>query len=93
MVNKGDRVKDKITGLTGIVWAITDYLHGCRRIHVQPEQLTPDGKVQETFVFDEPQLEVIEASAYEIEVPKKPKKQEPGGPHHLKADKPQLGGK
>lgn len=37
MVELGDRVKDKISGLKGIAVGISNYLYGCRRISIQPE--------------------------------------------------------
>lgn len=79
MVTLGDKVKDRITGLTGIVVASTSYLNGCRRISVQPQELK-DGKPVEPSHFDEPQVEVIERGAIQAE-PKQGK--EPGGPAYL----------
>ena len=57
-IELGDRVKDKITGLKGIVTARHEYLYGCLRMAVQPEE-GKDGKPIETFVVDEPQLELL----------------------------------
>jgi len=56
MIDLGDEVKDSITGFKGIVVAVTNWLHGCRRITVQPAKLSTDGKPNETHTFDEPQL-------------------------------------
>lgn len=58
MVELGDRVKDKISGLAGIAVAISVYLYGCKRIGVQPEE-SKDGKPSEWFTVDEPQLEIL----------------------------------
>jgi len=55
----GDRVQDQITKITGIVVSTTDWLYGCRRIGVQPEELK-DGKPVEAMHFDEAQLVVIQ---------------------------------
>lgn len=73
-INLGDKVKDSITGFEGIAIAITDWLHGCRRITVQPEKLTAEGNVRESQTFDEPQLIIVKA--------KEPKRQPvfTGGP-------------
>ena len=57
-IKLGDRVKDKITGLKGIAIGATDWLYGCRRICVQPEE-AKDGKPAESFHVNEPQLELI----------------------------------
>lgn len=62
MITLGDRAKDKITGLTGIVVAKTTWLHGCERITIQPEKLQ-GGKVPETATFDEAQIEVVKVAA------------------------------
>lgn len=54
----GDEVKDTLTGLTGVVIAITDWLNGCQRITVQPHELK-DGKPVEPSTLDVEQLEVL----------------------------------
>lgn len=57
-IELGDRVKDPITGLAGIVTSITIWLHGCIRIGVQPENLK-DGKPVEASYVDQSQLVVV----------------------------------
>jgi len=57
-VNLGDKVRDTITGLTGIAVARTEWFNGCTRIVVQPQAIK-DGKAVETSCFDEPQLQVL----------------------------------
>ena len=57
-VELGDRVKDRITGLAGIAVGKTDWLFGCRRITIQPEE-AKEGKPAEMFHADEPQLVVV----------------------------------
>lgn len=54
----GDKVTDSITGFTGIVVAITDWIHGCIRVTVQAQQLE-DGKPVPTQCFDEGQLVIV----------------------------------
>lgn len=61
-IKLGDRVKDKISGLKGIAIGMTDWLYGCRRFCVQPEE-AKDGKPAETFHVDEPQLDLVKAGA------------------------------
>jgi len=58
-VKLGSKVKDKITGLTGIAVARTCWLHGCVRVTIQPQELK-DGKPLDNYTVDEPQCEVIE---------------------------------
>ena len=57
-IQLGDRVRDTLTGFAGIAVAETQWLHGCRRITIQPEKLN-DGKVVEAMTFDEPQIVVV----------------------------------
>jgi hypothetical protein len=71
MVQLGDKVKDKISGFTGIAVARTDWLYGCIRITIQPE-VSKEGKYVENQTFDEPQLVVLKAGAIKDEK-KKPK--------------------
>jgi len=58
MIDLGDRVKDPITGFTGIVTCITYWLHGCVRVGVQPEVLH-EGKPVEDRYFDEAQMRIV----------------------------------
>ncbi|MBL0233212.1 MAG: hypothetical protein IPQ08_06065 [Chitinophagaceae bacterium] len=58
MLKLGDLLQDTVTGLKGIAVARTEWLNGCNRITIQP-LLGKDGKVPDTYTFDEPQLVVI----------------------------------
>ena len=60
MIELGSKVKDPITGLTGIAVARAVWLHGCARIHVQRQGFDKDGKPFDIIGFDEPQLEVLQ---------------------------------
>lgn len=60
MVELGDKVRDKVTGLTGIAVSRHSYLNGCDRIGVQ-QPVDKDGKLPDAPCFDEPQLEVLDA--------------------------------
>jgi len=55
MINLGDKVKDRITGLEGIAIAKVIYLNGCVRYEVKPKGLK-DGKTIESEWIDEQQL-------------------------------------
>lgn len=61
-MNLGDKVKDQVTGFTGIVIARTTFLHGCVRCGVQSDKLK-DGKPMESQWIDEPQLTLVAAAA------------------------------
>lgn len=55
VVELGDRAKDQITGFTGIVVAITEWLNGCIRVTIQPAELH-EGKPVESWTFDIEQI-------------------------------------
>ena len=61
-INLGDKVRDRITGLEGIVIARTDWINGCIRMLVQPQHLK-DGKPVETSSFDIEELILVQADA------------------------------
>lgn len=63
-VNLGDRVKDTITGFTGIAVAITQHLNGCLHIGIEAASLEPEKHRPVYDVFDIQRIEVIEAGAY-----------------------------
>jgi len=74
-INLGDKVRDTVTGFTGIATGRTNWLQGCTRVGVQTQELH-DGKPIESQWFDEPQLEVIEKGAIASQKTEEP----PGGP-------------
>ena len=57
-IKLGDLVKDSITGFEGVVICVAEWLHGCRRMTVQPKALK-DGRPIESASFDEPQLVLL----------------------------------
>ncbi len=59
MIRLGDKVKDSITGLTGIAVARSTYLNGCDHIAIQG--MAKDGKVPDMVWFDEPQIVLVKA--------------------------------
>jgi hypothetical protein len=85
-IELGDRVKDSVTGFTGIAIAITTWLHGCIRIGVQPEKKDKDGKPLESVHFDQSQLVMVKKAIHTpqvLEVQAKPKpeiRRSSGGP-------------
>lgn len=58
MINLGDRVKDKITGMVGIAIGSSQWLYGCNQFCVKPEELK-DGKPIDAFWIDEYQLDIV----------------------------------
>ncbi len=73
MINLGDKVKDGVSGFTGIAIGRTVWLQGCDRVIVQPP-VGKDGKLPDCATFDEPQLILIKAK-----VVKKAKSDKTGG--------------
>lgn len=76
--NLGDEVKDRITGLKGIIIARTEWFNKCIRYVVQPVKLE-DGKRVEEAAFDEDQIVIVTAD----KVPP-PSKIRTGGPQNDK---------
>ncbi len=71
-IKLGDKVRDRISGFSGVIVAITEWLNGCRRLTISP-QVLHEGKPVDTQTFDAEQIEKIEAVK---ETPQKPH----GGP-------------
>lgn len=61
-VNLGDEARHIITGFSGIVIALTEWLNGCVRVTVQSRELK-DGKTIEAQSFDLQEVEVTQAGA------------------------------
>ena len=64
----GDKARDTISGFTGIIVAITDWLNGCRRITIAPQELK-DGKRIDSDTFDCEQIERVEIAAPKVTKP------------------------
>ena len=65
MVNLGDKVKDEVSGFTGIAVSCHSYLNGCNRITVQPA-IDKDKKLPKSATFDEPQLKVMKTKVVKL---------------------------
>lgn len=65
MIKLGSRVKDSLTGFTGIATGRTEWMFGCARISIEPEELK-DGKPIEMAWFDEQRVVVIEDKAIDV---------------------------
>ena len=57
-IKLGSKVKDTVSGFTGVAVSSHEYLNGCRRVTIQPP-VDKDGKLPEVQSFDEPQLQVL----------------------------------
>ena len=58
MIQLGQKVKDKITGFTGIAIGKCEYLTGCTQYGVAPAA-GKDSKIPDTHWFDENRIEVV----------------------------------
>ena len=65
MIILGSRVKDSLTGFTGIATARAEFLYGCTRICIEPEEMK-DGVPIESKYFDEQRVEVIQEMAPQV---------------------------
>lgn len=61
-VERGDRVKDKVTGAAGIVIARSEWLNGCVQFAVKPPA-DKNGKMEDSFWVDADQLRVMKKAA------------------------------
>ncbi len=62
-IRLGDLAKDSLTGFTGVVVAITDWIHGCRRLTLQPRALK-DGRPIESYTVDAPQCQLVKSGKF-----------------------------
>jgi len=58
MIKLGQKVKDKITGFTGIATARVEYLNGCVQFCVKP-QMVKTGLMPDGAYIDDMELDVI----------------------------------
>lgn len=59
-IKNGESVRDTITGFTGIVTGIVNYLTGCRQMLVQPP-VDDKGDARKSQWYDEDRLERVDA--------------------------------
>lgn len=68
MINLGDKVKDRISGFSGIATARYEYLNGCIRFQVEPDKLNK-GAMIDGKIFDLEQLTVVQAAKVRVTRP------------------------
>ncbi len=68
-VKTGDRVRDPMSRLEGVVVARTEWLYGCVRVTFQPIG-SKDGAPFDTVTVDEPQVEILTATEAELAEPR-----------------------
>ena len=72
-IKLGVLCRDIVTGFDGIAVAKTEWLSGCIRFTLQPQDMTKEGALKDSQAFDVEQLVVV-GKGVQI------KKQEAGGP-------------
>lgn len=60
----GDKVRDRVSGHTGIVCIRSEHLNGCKQYGVFPEK-GPDGKIPDAINIDGEQLEFVDGGLNE----------------------------
>jgi len=81
-VKLGDRARDVLTGMEGIVFGITSYATGCDHIGLKRQGTTPDGNQFDMHWCDEPLVEVLETGALQLPGDASPAKKNGGPPLH-----------
>ena len=70
-IQLGDKVKDTVTGFTGIAVGRTEWIAGCSRITIQPEcKKGKEMDLEDNQTFDEPLLKIIRKKKVEKKSPK-----------------------
>jgi hypothetical protein len=77
MIQLGSKVRDTLTGFSGMLTGRTEWLYGCIRLGIDPCKVNKDGKPIETEWFDEQRVEVIESKKPKVS---KGSKATTGGP-------------
>jgi hypothetical protein len=72
----GQKVVDRLTGFTGVITAVVEYLNGCIRYQVQPP-IDEKGLYRESVIIDEQQLDLVVEKQKSLM--KKIKEREPPG--------------
>ena len=67
MIKLGDKVRDIVSGITGIAVSEIRYLNGCHQFGVQSEYLKECGKMPSVEYIDIGQLTVLQKEAVVIE--------------------------
>ena len=62
----GDKVKNVINGITGIVMAYSFYSTGCIHYGIARQELDEDGEAREWLWYDETKLKLVKKSVVEL---------------------------
>jgi hypothetical protein len=65
MIQLGSKVRDTVTGFTGLAVSRTEFLHGCVRVGIEPQTLH-EGKPMDAHWFDEQRVVLVEELEPEV---------------------------
>ncbi len=65
-IKLGDKARCRVTGFTGIVTSLTDYIDGCRQACLTPG-VGKDGTVRDSYHFDVERLEIKKKAAVRLD--------------------------
>ena len=78
-IKLGDLAKDKITGFTGVVICVSNFLNGCTRCAIQPKELEKGIPIEEHYFDIEQLVKVKESTKAEAKPKGGPRKDAPLG--------------
>jgi hypothetical protein len=64
----GDLLKDKITGLEGVVMVVAFYSTGCIHYGLQPKRVNENGDIPDWTWLDESRLVMVEAEVVTFDI-------------------------
>ncbi len=67
--SNGDLLRDKVTGIEGIVSVVAFYATGCIHYGIQPQKVLENGTMPDWTWLDESRLELVRAGAVAFDVP------------------------
>ena len=77
----GDLLKDRVTGLNGVVMVRAEYSTGCHHYGIQPRKIIDEAKEPDWIWLDQSRLELVEAGTVQFAISKEtPSGSFPSGP-------------
>ncbi len=65
--SNGDLLRDKVTGLEGVVMVVAFYSTGCIHYGIQPKRIRDDGEIPDWTWLDESRFSLVEQSAVKFD--------------------------
>ena len=66
--NNGDLLKDRVTGLEGIVMVVAYYSTGCVHCGLQEQRVKDDGTLNDWVWLDQSRLDLVKSSAVVFDI-------------------------